>query len=109
MTDQPERPVPLAIEAGIRLRESHRLMRSKARAAALAELGSDLEEAYSLAYQAVAIAAMQRDGDITKASEVPDRRGPILASFVVGLSLVEEAILNGFNPQASAGPSHPNS
>jgi hypothetical protein len=102
MADQPEPIVPPSVEAGIRLRESHRLMRKNARAAALAELGPDLEEAYSLAYQAVAMAALQRDGIIAKVPEPPDRRSPILAAFVMGLSLVEEALLDGFNPQASA-------
>ncbi len=83
------------------LRAAHQVMREKARAAALAELG-DIEEAYALAYQAVALSARQADGKVSDFAYDSDRRGAILAAFVVGLQLVEDAILDGFNPQASA-------
>jgi len=102
MSEEAEDNVPRSVAAGMYLREAHKMMRKRAREAALAELGQPLEEAYSLAFQAVAMAAMQRDGEVSKRpSAEPDRRGTILAAFVTGLLLVEEAILEGFNPQAS--------
>lgn len=93
--------IPPGVEAGMYMREVHRAMREKARADALLELG-EIQEAYSLTYQAVALAARQSDGLISKVTAGPDRRGAVIAAFIVGLAVVEDAILDGFNPQAAA-------
>lgn len=101
MSTDPQPALPPQVEAGIYLRAAHQVMREKARAAALAELG-DIEKAYALAYQAIALGARQGDGKISHLTLDSDRRGAIIAAFVVGLRLVEDAILEGFNVQASA-------
>ncbi len=58
--------------------------------------------AYSVALQVVASAASRVDGKFTELTENSSRRDAILAGYMVGLTLVERAILGGYVAQAAA-------
>ena len=88
-------------ENALRLWITHDVVRNSVTASAVADLG-DIAVAYSLALGIVASAAKRVEGKFGGWSEESSRRGSILAGFIVGLTLVERAILGGFGAQAAA-------
>lgn len=80
---------------------THQLMRGSVRGK-LEKLSAPLVSSYNSALSVVASQAKRSDGKYGKLSEKAKRRGPILAAFTVGLSLVEDAIFGGYPIQAAA-------
>lgn len=81
--------------------DTHKLMRSSVRGN-LEQLSAPLVSSYNFALSVVASQAKRSDGKYGELSEKAKRRGPILAAFTVGLSLVDDAILGGYPIQAAA-------
>jgi hypothetical protein len=88
-------------EPAARLFAAHTVMRQKSRTAALAEAG-EVGGAYDLALGVVASACVRIDNRYGEYKENSSRRGAIIAAYIVGLSLVEVAILEGYGTQAAA-------
>jgi hypothetical protein len=76
-------------------------MRESATKTAVAELG-EIAEAYALALHVVASASSRVAEKFAEYTPESARRDSILAGYTVGLTLVEHAILGGYNAQASA-------
>ncbi len=79
---------------------AHRVMRESATKAAVAELG-EIAEAYALALHVVASASSRAENKFAEYTPASARRDSILAGYTVGLTLVEHAILGGYNAQAA--------
>lgn len=88
-------------EAALYLWVAHDVMRESSTKSAVAELG-EIAPAYSLALGVLASAAKRVEGKFGGWTTKSSRRGSILAGFIIGLTLVEQAILGGFTAQASA-------
>ena len=88
-------------EAALSLWVAHDVMRESSTTLAVAELG-EIAPAYSLALGVVASAAKRVEGKFGGWTTESSCRGSILAGFIVGLTLVERAILGGFTAQAAA-------
>jgi len=80
---------------------THQLMRGSVRSK-LENLNAPLVASYNSALSVVASQAKRSDGKYGELGEKAKRRGPILAAFTVGLSLVEGAIFGGYPIQAAA-------
>lgn len=80
---------------------AHRVMRESAINAAMAELG-EIAEAYALALHVVASASSRALEKFAEYTSESARRNSIVAGYTVGLTLVEGAILGGYNAQAAA-------
>lgn len=97
----PTTPPILLDEAALYLWVAHDVMRESSTKSAVAELG-EIAPAYALALGVVASAAKRVDGKFGGWTTESSRRGSIIAGFIVGLTLVEQAILGGFSAQAAA-------
>jgi hypothetical protein len=80
---------------------THQMMRGLVRNK-LEKLSAPLVSSYKSALSVVASQAKRSDGKYAELNEKAMRRGPILAAFTVGLSLVEDAIFGGYPIQAAA-------
>ncbi len=93
-------PIDLS-ERALEFWVAHRFMRDGATVAAVAELG-EIAEAYALALHVVASASSRVAERFVERTPESARRDSILAGYMVGLTLVESAILGGYNAQAAA-------
>ena len=81
--------------------DAHRVMTQTSSVAAIAELG-EIAEAYTLAIEVVATLANRVIATFAKSDARSSRVEAILAVYIVGLTLVEHAILSGYSAQAAA-------
>lgn len=93
-------PIPLG-EHALHMWTAHHAMCSACSAKTLSEL-AEISEAYALAIEVVAASASRTMGNFAKATVEVSRTEAILTGFIVGLTLVEHAILSGYNVQAAA-------
>ena len=80
---------------------AHGVMRESATEAAVAEL-DEIAEAYALVLHVVASAHSRVENKFAEYTPASARRDSILAGYTVGLTLVEHAILGGYNAQSAA-------
>ena len=97
---QPPYSVGLS-EHGSRMRDAHSTMSAAAFQAASAEL-NDIIEAYRLAIELITSAASRTLETYQRSNADAAQIEGILSGFIVGLTLVEYAILNGYTAQAAA-------
>ena len=88
-------------EHGSRMREAHSAMSAATSKEASAEL-TEVLEAYRLAIELISSAASVTEGTYERSSAAMNLIEGILAGFIVGLTLVEHAILSGYTAQSAA-------
>ena len=88
-------------EHGSRMRAAHSTMSAATFQAAAGEI-NDILEAYRLAIEIIASAASRTQGTYQRSNADAARIEGVLSGFIVGLTLVEYAILNGYTAQAAA-------
>jgi hypothetical protein len=80
---------------------SHQICSESAMSNAIKDLGP-VAEAYACALQVVASAAKRCEGKIYESTTRSKSRNAIIAGYISGLTLVERAILGGFNAQSAS-------
>ena len=81
---------------------AHQTMRDESTNLAVKELG-EIAEAYTIALEVVATLATKGIEEFSKRSNPESsRREAVLTGYIVGLTLVEHAILSGYSAQAAA-------
>ena len=98
LIDLPQLPYQ---EHGLQVWAAHVVARRAARLAAQEGL-KDLVPAYVAAFEALASSLRRVEGRISAVTELSPRRSAILANYISGTTLVESAILDGYNTQAAA-------
>ena len=98
MPDHP--PIPLHTNSRT-MWASHRATGSNSVLVTIAELG-EIAEAYALVLEVVASLANRSTDLFVKQCPDAARREAILCGYIVGLTLVEHAILSGYSAQAAA-------
>jgi hypothetical protein len=93
-------PIDLS-EKALYFWDAHSVMRESATKAAVAELG-EIAKAYALALHVVVSASSRAEGKFAEYTSTSAKRDSILAGYMVGLTLMEHAILGGYNAQAAA-------
>ena len=88
-------------ENGSRMRDAHSAMSAATFQAASGEL-NDILEAYRLAIEIITAAASRTQGSYQRTNADATPIEGILSGFIVGLTLVEYAILSGYTAQAAA-------
>ncbi len=81
--------------------DAHHVMAQTSSATAIAQLG-EIAEAYTLAIEVVATLANRFAATFAKSNVMSSKVEAILAGYIVGVTLVEHAILSGYSAQAAA-------